>query len=251
MIINVQFAESKQSFAPEFKAINNISDGGYERGYESGYEEGYGIGYSSGEAAGQKEIDSLMSVLDGTATVFANDNLEELNSRSLYESKAVSISLPKLKTAGSYCFFGCASLEHLYVPELRTVGSYFLRECPKLEILKLPNLVATPTGAFRGDTSLKMVDLGKAKTLGNQSFMQCSSLKTIILRNNTVATNPGSTLFSGVPDEGKNSVFYVPKSLVEEYKTAKYWTDYANQFRALEDYTVDGTVTGELDETKI
>jgi hypothetical protein len=29
------------------------------------------------------------------------------------------------------------------------------------------------------------------------------------------------------------------------------WTTFSAQFRALEDYTVDGTTTGELDESKI
>ena len=34
-------------------------------------------------------------------------------------------------------------------------------------------------------------------------------------------------------------------------QAATNWSTYAAQFRALEDYTVDGTTTGELDETKI
>jgi tRNA A37 threonylcarbamoyladenosine synthetase subunit TsaC/SUA5/YrdC len=44
---------------------------------------------------------------------------------------------------------------------------------------------------------------------------------------------------------------YVPSALIETYKTATNWSTFANQFRALEDYTVDGTVSGELDESKI
>jgi hypothetical protein len=44
---------------------------------------------------------------------------------------------------------------------------------------------------------------------------------------------------------------YIPSALIENYKGATDWSNYADQFRALEDYTVDGTITGELDETKI
>lgn len=40
-------------------------------------------------------------------------------------------------------------------------------------------------------------------------------------------------------------------ALVDSYKAATNWSTYATQFRALEDYTVDGTITGELDSTKI
>jgi hypothetical protein len=59
---------------------------------------------------------------------------------------------------------------------------------------------------------------------------------------------------SGYPNsaiaDGKGYI-YVPRTLVNSYKTATNWSVYANQFRALEDYTVDGTITGELDESKI
>ena len=45
--------------------------------------------------------------------------------------------------------------------------------------------------------------------------------------------------------------FIVPAALVESYKTATNWAAYwgygNNKFLALEDYTVDGTVTGEID----
>lgn len=40
-------------------------------------------------------------------------------------------------------------------------------------------------------------------------------------------------------------------ALVDSYKAATNWSTYADQIRALEDYTVDGTTTGALDETKI
>ena len=44
---------------------------------------------------------------------------------------------------------------------------------------------------------------------------------------------------------------YVPSSLIEQYKSDREWSKITNQIRALEDYTVDGTITGELDERKI
>lgn len=68
------------------------------------------------------------------------------------------------------------------------------------------------------------------------------------MRSETMATLAGSHAFMDV-----NSAFciYVPAALIDSYKAATNWSAYANQFRALEDYTVDGTITGELDESKI
>jgi hypothetical protein len=48
-----------------------------------------------------------------------------------------------------------------------------------------------------------------------------------------------------------NYYIYVPSTLVDSYKTASNWSSVASRFRALEDYTVDGTTTGELDPNKI
>jgi hypothetical protein len=53
------------------------------------------------------------------------------------------------------------------------------------------------------------------------------------------------------PNGLKDGYIYVPRALVDTYKVATNWVTYADQFRALEDYTVDGTITGELDESKI
>ena len=67
---------------------------------------------------------------------------------------------------------------------------------------------------------------------------------SLILDSETLCTNPGSGF--NVP-----AYIYVPRALVEDYKVATNWSAYADQFRALEDYTVDGTISGDLDETKI
>jgi hypothetical protein len=44
---------------------------------------------------------------------------------------------------------------------------------------------------------------------------------------------------------------YVPSVLVDSYKAYTNWSAIAVNIHALEDYTVDGTITGELDEAKI
>ena len=54
---------------------------------------------------------------------------------------------------------------------------------------------------------------------------------------------------SGIAN-GKGYI-YVPRAMVDTLKSATNWSTYATQIRALEDYTVDGTITGELDESKI
>jgi hypothetical protein len=76
-------------------------------------------------------------------------------------------------------------------------------------------------------------------------------LTTVILRSESLCTLENVSAFNGTPIASGTGCIYVPAALVNSYKTATNWSSFASKFRALEDYTVDGTITGELDETKI
>ena len=111
--------------------------------------------------------------------------------------------------------------------------------------------------AFRNCKSLTLVDTPNVTTIVGDNweanaFQTCSALKCLILRNEeTICTLSHTKALNGSKIASGTGYIYVPSALVDSYKAATNWSTYANQFRALEDYTVDGTVTGELDETKI
>ena len=123
------------------------------------------------------------------------------------------------------------------------------------------NVTSLGKFSFAYCKSLTTVDVPKVITIGSEPyysassvFYGCSALTKLILRSTTMVTMIGSNSLGNTPIEinPKNGYIYVPRTLIEGgYKTAKNWSTYANQFRALEDYTVDGTITGALDESKI
>jgi hypothetical protein len=51
------------------------------------------------------------------------------------------------------------------------------------------------------------------------------------------------------PEGLQDGYIYVPRAMIETLSSATNWS--ALQFRAIEDYTVDGTTTGELDLAKM
>ena len=53
------------------------------------------------------------------------------------------------------------------------------------------------------------------------------------------------------PNGLKDCYIYVPSALIDSYKAATNWTTFSTQFRALENYTLDGTINGLLDPSKI
>ena len=110
---------------------------------------------------------------------------------------------------------------------------------------------------------MKTVDLPVASYIKNSGFLNDYSLTALILRNDTVCSLANKTAFTGCyhilgttnatynPTGAKDGYIYVPSALVETYAADTNWVTYASQLRILEDYTVDGTVTGALDESKI
>ena len=122
-----------------------------------------------------------------------------------------------------------------------------LRRSEKLNKVVLGSAKTLDT-SFHSCGALSYLDLGAAESLVGGIFYATYNLRTLIIRT----TSAVCVLSSGISYSGiSGGYIYVPSALVEEYKTATNWSAFAGRFRALEDYTVDGTVTGELDETKI
>ena len=105
--------------------------------------------------------------------------------------------------------------------------------------------------AFYGCSNLTTVDLPLVTSVGSYAFYNCKALTTVILRYETRCTLSDVKAFNSTPIKSGTGYIYVPSALVDSYKADSKWSTYANQFRALEDYTVDGTITGELDTNKI
>lgn len=199
---------------------------------------------------------SLESVNLPELTTLGN-TVESIASRLFENCTSLrSISLPKLTILTQAIFRGCTALENIYLPEADAkgimggvnFGTELFGNCKSLKTINLPKATGF-SNAFDNCTALEMADFGAVKSFGNK-FLKCTSLISLILRTPSVATLSGSH-FSDTPIASGTGYIYVPRILVDSYKTATNWSTYADQFRALEDYTVDGTTTGELDETKI
>ena len=132
-----------------------------------------------------------------------------------------------------------------------------------LTAASFPAVTNIGTSAF-GWSDLITVSFSALTNIGHSVFTSCFSLTTLILRNTTkVCTLSNKNAFDQCyhyhgtvnstynPNGLKDGYIYVPASLIDSYKVAANWSTFATQFRALEDFTVDGTTTGELDPSKI
>lgn len=155
----------------------------------------------------------------------------------------------------SHAFCGISSIDKLSLPKIKTVYRWTLKNSVIRE-LELPSVTTVKTEGFsnlRGCSHLRLpavTSIGAAAI--DSTYINGGCLVSLILPGDIVCALGGTLGYSNhVFGNGNVGHIYVPRALIEDYKVATNWSAYADQFRALEDYTVDGTVNGELDETKI
>ena len=106
--------------------------------------------------------------------------------------------------------------------------------------------------AFFVCTALAKVDVPKVTSIEANSMYGCSALVALILRNEeAVCTLANANALTSTPIASGTGYIYVPAALYDSYASGTNWSTYSAQLRKLEEYTVDGTTTGDLDETKI
>ena len=167
-----------------------------------------------------------------------------------YCRSLTTVEFPVATSIGSYAFQSCSGLTTVDFPVATSVETYAFQSCSGLTTANFPVATSIETSSFQSCRSLTTANFPVATSIGASAFRSCSELKSLLLRNNKVCTLSNTNAFNSTPISSGTGYIYVPSALIEQYKTAKNWSTYASQFRALEDYTVDGTITGALDPAK-
>lgn len=147
-----------------------------------------------------------------------------------------TVNIPSATSIGSNAFNNCSLMTTINMPKVATVGTYAFNYCSALKSVDLPSATVVDTRAFVYCSELTTVDLASPVTINSYAFENCSKLKTLLLRSETVATLGATNAFSNTAISKGTGYIYVPRALVDTYKSAANWSTYANQFRAIEDY---------------
>lgn len=218
--------------------------------------------------------EALQGIIDETLVDHENNEIESIPAFSFYNYaplksvKSTSVetvetnafdgctALENVELLGATtiqhrAFLNCTSLESIKIPNVNTIRDYAFNNCSKLkEVVFETDVWNVTVSAFENCAALKKVEFKKASILKYANYKN-TALSALILRNTKVDTLDNINALEGTPIANGAGYIYVPRSLIEDYKVAENWSTFAAQFRALEDYTVDGTTTGELDESKI
>lgn len=159
----------------------------------------------------------------------------------------------RVTTVGSTMFYYNSTLTSIELPNVTTINHSAFRDATKAEKIYIPKVAVLTQSSLRNTKALTWFDSTHLEAISNYA-LQSSAIKILILRNaekvcsmSEVAAFNGTVFASG----NTGGVLLIPSALVESYQTATNWaTLYAygtNRFLALEDYTVDGTTTGDID----
>lgn len=208
------------------------------------------------EAAVRQLVSRDFSATNGH---FEDDGVKTLRASAFFGNTSIkSVSFPTATEIQSSVFGNCTNLTEINLRALTTIngGNIFTNVTAPLIF---PELTTYP--AINAINSYKgaLIDLGtKIGRIEPFMFSGDSNLVTLVLRKATVPELHAVNAFNGTKyaTNGAGGAYvYVPRDLISSYQAATNWaTLYAahnDMFRALEDYTVDGTTTGEFDETKL
>lgn len=230
------------------------------------------------KAAGSPEVEDAL--ITHTIAEYFNDRVTTIGYGAFYESKNLTkISLPNVTRVGGYAFYKCTSLTaidlplltsadtqafayitlpEIYFPSLKTIGTFTFGYSSVPHTIHLPSLTSASNSSMRDNKGVTRVELDVCSKIDLLAFYGCASLETLILRkSDAICTLANVSAFTGTKINKGTGYIYVPRALLsdddetKDYRRATNWSTYATQFRALEDYTVDGTITGALDESKI
>ena len=168
--------------------------------------------------------------------------------RMFYRCSALtddSFDIPNLIHTNAWDFFDCTGLTKIpYEFQLDYVGDHCFRNC-LIQSANLSNVTGIGFSSFQDCKSLVRVDVGvkQRNTLRLDTFKGCSALETCIFRADAFLPMDVTSAFIGTPIESGTGYIYVPSALVDQYKAATNWTVYADQIRAIEDYS---EITGGL-----
>lgn len=173
-------------------------------------------------------------------------------------SSLKNVNLPEgLLIIESGLFYDCSNLEEIYIPNsVNTIEYDAFKGCKSLKTIDLPskimeipsaaftdcssllsivipeNVVIIGSDAFEGCSSLLSIVIPEnVGTIGSSAFEGCSSLSSIYVRAATPPTLTKDWLFNTAKQFDNNAPsrkIYVPIDVVDIYKTAEVWSEYAD-----------------------
>lgn len=208
------------------------------------------VAFRDSVSSGNIHVDDAL--ITKTITEYSNDRVESIGDFIFRSCSALTaVDFPKVTNIGSYAFRNCSVLTTVDFSKITSLGGYSFCGCSALTTVNFPAIKTINASTFADCSSLTDVDFSAITRIYASAFNNCTILRSLIIRTTQMCTLANVTAISTSGIASGTGYIYVPSSLLSSYQAATNWSTYSAQFRALEQYTVDGTITGALDPSKI
>ena len=176
----------------------------------------------------------LKKLVEGTVESIKLSNVTSIGNYAFYScSGLTSVFFPNATSISGNAFESCSSLTSVSIPNATSIGSSAFQNCSSLTSVSFPNATSIGAGAFQYCSGLTSVSFPNATSIDNVAFFSCSGLTTIYVGTNTsaVCTLSNTNAFKNCTNLTN---IYVPASLVDSYKSATNWSNYADKIKVYE-----------------
>lgn len=170
-----------------------------------------------------------------TGSIYQNDYIQELPRRAFILTSVETVALPNIRHIPNETFKSCYALTIVSMPACTMVDDGAFQDCTALSSISFRDATGISMSAFSGCTSLHDVYLPNCNAIYARAFQGCVNLTGLYLTGSNVCMLYSSDTFLSTPIGGYSDVagqfgsVYVPASLLSDYQSARYWSDFASR----------------------
>lgn len=144
-------------------------------------------------------------------------------------SALTEVSFPEVVYISANAFIYCRSLTTAYFPKCNYIYSSAFRACKLLSNTNFESCTYIYANAFESCSALSTISLPLCSYIYQSAFLNCTDLISVYLMGSYRASITNSTAFEGTP-MATTGTFYVPSSMLSDYKTAPGWSYFSSRF---------------------
>lgn len=206
------------------------------------------------------EYTAVADIMQQTVTRIYNPVATKLMQEAMFKgnTKLTEVDLPNVTQLGAYLFQSCTALKSVNLPKAKNFGTQMFSNCKSLTEVHLPSMASSISQfACLNCSSLKVFDCGGVHAgydsgYEQKAFEGCTSLVVFAYRTTNYIPILNSGFFhTTTPISQGTGLILVPAELIDGFKIDTNWCVFENQMRTVQDFTVDGSLEGDLDWDKI
>lgn len=136
----------------------------------------------------------------------------------------------------SNAFYRCNNLKNVNFNNIINIGTRAFEDCKSLDIVKLKICQGIGSSAFKGCENITQVILSNCSVINANAFADCTKLSKVYIYNPLCSDHcilNGEYVFcthetTSICTINSNITFYFKPDVIEWYKTAQYWSHYAD-----------------------